>query len=98
MQILYTTWVWVFGLLVTPVFGSLAILTSWIPPRGRVYQYWARWWSRTLAWGAGLEVRVEAGLRGGCLGHGRDCTGRTGRLAPRCSSSTRCGCGSSGWW
>jgi len=60
MQLLYTTWVWIFGLLVTPVFGSLAILTSWIPPRGRVYQYWARWWSRTLAWGAGLEVRVEA--------------------------------------
>jgi 1-acyl-sn-glycerol-3-phosphate acyltransferase len=59
MQLLYTTWVWLFGLLVTPVFGSLAILTSWIPPRGSIYQYWARWWSRTLAWGAGLDVVVE---------------------------------------
>jgi len=59
MQLLYTTWVWVFGLLVTPVFGSLAILTSWIPPRGRIYQYWARWWSRTLLFGAGIDVRVE---------------------------------------
>ena len=60
MQLLYTTWVWLFGLLVTPVFGSLAILTSWIPPRGRVYQYWARWWSRTLLRGAGIEVKVES--------------------------------------
>ena len=60
MQLLYTTWVWLFGLLVTPVFGTLAILTSWVPPRGRVYQYWARWWSWTLAWGAGIDVRVES--------------------------------------
>jgi len=59
MQLLYTAWVWLFGLLVTPVFGSLAILTSWIPPRGRVYQYWARWWSRTLLAGAGIDVSVE---------------------------------------
>ena len=59
MQLLYTAWVWLFGLLVTPVFGSLAILTSWIPPRGRVYQYWARWWSWTFLRGAGIDVRVE---------------------------------------
>lgn len=59
MQLLYTTWVWLFGLLVTPVFGSLAILTSWIPPRGRVYQYWARGWSRTILWGAGIDVTTE---------------------------------------
>ena len=59
MQLLYTAWVWIFGLLVTPVFGTLAILTSWVPPRGRTYQYWARWWSRTLVWGAGLDVAVE---------------------------------------
>src|SRR5512143_1743279 len=60
MQLLYTTWVWLFGLLVTPVFGSLAILTSWVPPRGRVYQYWARGWSRTILWGAGIDVTTEA--------------------------------------
>lgn len=60
MQLLYTLWVWIFGLVVTPVFGSLAILTSWVPPRGRTYRYWARGWSRTLAWGAGIDVRVES--------------------------------------
>ncbi len=60
MQLLYTAWVWLFGLVVTPVFGSLAILTSWIPPRGKVYQYWARWWSWTLLKAAGIEVVVEA--------------------------------------
>ena len=60
MRLLYSAWVWFFGLLVTPVFGSLAILTCWIPPRGRVYQYWARWWSATFLAGAGIDVRVEA--------------------------------------
>ena len=60
MQLLYTTWVWLFGLLVTPVFGSLAILTSWIPPRGKIYQYWARWWSWTLLRAAGIDVTVES--------------------------------------
>jgi 1-acyl-sn-glycerol-3-phosphate acyltransferase len=59
MQLLYTAWVWLFGLLATPVFGSLAILTSWIPPRGRVYQYWARWWSATILAAAGIDVEVE---------------------------------------
>ena len=60
MQLLYTAWVWLFGLVVTPVFGSLAILTSWIPPRGKIYQYWARWWSWTLLRAAGIEVVVES--------------------------------------
>lgn len=59
MQLLYTVWVWLFGLVVTPVFGTLAILTSWIPPRGKIYQYWARWWSWTLLKAAGIEVVVE---------------------------------------
>ena len=60
MQILYTLWVWLFGLVVTPVFGTLAILTSWVPPRGKIYQYWARWWSWTLLRAAGIDVVVEA--------------------------------------
>ena len=59
MELLYTAWVWLFGLVVTPVFGTLAILTSWVPPRGKTYQYWARWWSRTLLGAAGIDVRVE---------------------------------------
>ena len=59
MQLLYTVWVWLFGLVVTPVFGTLAILTSWIPPRGKIYQYWARWWSWTLLKSAGIDVVVE---------------------------------------
>lgn len=60
MQLLYTLWVWLFGLVVTPVFGTLAILTSWVPPRGKIYQYWARWWSWTLLRAAGIDVVVEA--------------------------------------
>ncbi len=59
MQLLYTVWVWLFGLVVTPVFGTLAILTSWIPPRGKIYQYWARWWSWVLLRAAGIDVVVE---------------------------------------
>lgn len=60
MAILYSAWVWLFGLVVTPVFGTLAILTSWVPPRGKVYQYWARWWSWTLVKAAGIDLRVQS--------------------------------------
>lgn len=66
MQLLYTSWVWLFGVFATVVFGTLAILTSWIPPRGKIYQYWARWWSWTLLKAAGIDVTVESteGARG----------------------------------
>lgn len=60
MAILYSAWVWLFGLVVTPVFGTLAILTSWVPPRGKVYQYWARWWSWTLVKAAGIDLQVQS--------------------------------------
>ena len=46
------------------IFGSLilsivAILTAWIPPRGRAVQYWARCWARGLLFCAGVRVSVE---------------------------------------
>lgn len=60
MALLYNGWVLVMGVTLTIVFGSLAILTSWVPPRGRIYQYWARWWSRSVLFLAGIPVTVEA--------------------------------------
>ncbi len=60
MSLLYNAWCWLFVLVLTPIFGSLAILTSWVPPRGLLYQYWARWWSASLLYLAGITLRVEA--------------------------------------
>lgn len=57
---LYSGWCWGITLLLTIVFGSLAILTSWIPPRGNVYLFWARSWARAVLWFCGLGVKVEA--------------------------------------
>lgn len=51
-----------FLVLGSAVLGSLAILGSWIPPRGRWVFFMARLWSRGLLFfsGVGLEVRQEA--------------------------------------
>ena len=57
---LYSAWCWGITLLLTVVFGTLAILTSWIPPRGNVYLFWARNWARAVLWFCGLGVKVEA--------------------------------------
>lgn len=52
------------------VFGTLAIVTVWLPPRGGVWWYrCARAWSRLILWssGARLEVEHEQKLdRSGC--------------------------------
>lgn len=42
------------------LFGSLAILFSWVPPRGRWVFLMARLWSRGLLLCSGLRMRVEA--------------------------------------
>lgn len=47
------------ALLLTIVFGSFAILTSWVPPRGRFYLIWARIWARCVLYFAGIRVVVE---------------------------------------
>ena len=60
MRLLYSIWCWGVTLLLTVVFGSMAILTSWIPPRGNVYLFWARNWARAVLWFCGLGAKVEA--------------------------------------
>ena len=49
----------VFIVLGSLVFGSLAILFSWVPPRGRWVFLMARLWSRGLLIFSGLRLRVE---------------------------------------
>ncbi len=44
--------------MLTLVFGTLAILTCWVPPRGRVYLVWARAWARCVLFCCGLSPRV----------------------------------------
>jgi len=56
---LRSLWAWSATLLATTVFGTLAILTSWIPPRGRLYLMWARGWARCVLVLAGIPVRFE---------------------------------------
>lgn len=60
MGLLYSIWCWSATLVLTVFFGSLAILTSWIPPRGNVYLFWARSWARAILWFCGLGAKVEA--------------------------------------
>jgi 1-acyl-sn-glycerol-3-phosphate acyltransferase len=52
-------WSWAAIALSTTVFGLLAILTSWVPPRGRLYLFWARGWARTLLFLTGIPATVE---------------------------------------
>jgi 1-acyl-sn-glycerol-3-phosphate acyltransferase len=52
-------WSWAAIALSTTVFGLLAILTSWVPPRGRLYLFWARGWARTILFLTGIPATVE---------------------------------------
>ncbi len=54
-----TVWGWIVILGATVVFGTLALLTSWVPPRGRLFLFWARAWSRALLVLCGIPFRVE---------------------------------------
>ena len=53
-------WCWSAIGLVTAAFGTLAILTAWIPPRGRTYLFWARAWARTILFLTGVPATIEA--------------------------------------
>jgi 1-acyl-sn-glycerol-3-phosphate acyltransferase len=52
-------WCWSAIALLTAVFGSLAILTAWIPPRGRIYLFWARAWARSILFFTGVPASIE---------------------------------------
>jgi len=55
-----TLWGWAVIAVATAAFGSAAILTSWVPPRGRLYLFWARAWARTLLFLTGIPAAIEA--------------------------------------
>lgn len=59
MAALWSVWCWAMALTLTAVFATLAILTSWIPPRGKLYVRWARGWSRCIIFLCGISVRFE---------------------------------------
>ncbi|MEJ2086110.1 MAG: lysophospholipid acyltransferase family protein [Acidobacteriota bacterium] len=44
-------------------FGTLSILTAWIPPRGDWVYFMARLWSRGLLLSSGIRLTVSAGSR-----------------------------------
>jgi 1-acyl-sn-glycerol-3-phosphate acyltransferase len=52
-------WSWAVIALSSTVFGLLAILTSWVPPRGRLYLFWARGWARSLLFLTGIPATIE---------------------------------------
>ncbi len=58
-DLLATVWGWIVIVSSTVVFGTLALLTSWVPPRGRLFLFWARAWSRSLLVLCGIPFRVE---------------------------------------
>lgn len=41
-------------------FGTLAILLSWVPPRGRAMVLLCRWWARLILFCSGVRVDAEA--------------------------------------
>lgn len=56
---LVTTWGWANIAVSTALFGTLAILTAWVPPRGRLYLFWARNWAKSLLWLNRIPARIE---------------------------------------
>jgi len=58
-DLLGTVWGWIVIATTTVVFGTLALLTSWVPPRGRLFLFWARAWSRALLVLCGIPSRIE---------------------------------------
>ncbi len=58
-SLLVTAWCWAVVVVLTLVFGTLAIFTAWIPPRGSIYLLWARGWSRSILFLCGIRMRVE---------------------------------------
>jgi 1-acyl-sn-glycerol-3-phosphate acyltransferase len=54
-----TLWGWSAIAVSTAFFGTLAILTCWIPPRGRLYLFWGRSWAKSLLVLTGIPARIE---------------------------------------
>lgn len=58
-RLLATTAATIYIVPATLVSGLLAMLVSWIPPRGNAVSFVARWWARGLLAAGGVRVEVE---------------------------------------
>jgi 1-acyl-sn-glycerol-3-phosphate acyltransferase len=50
---------WIVIVAMTILFGTAALITSWVPPRGGLFLFWARGWSRVLLALCRIPYRVE---------------------------------------
>ena len=57
--LIVSAWVWLVILATTVVFGALAMLTSWVPPRGRFFNFLGRGWSRAMLHLAGIPYTID---------------------------------------
>jgi 1-acyl-sn-glycerol-3-phosphate acyltransferase len=66
-DLVISVWSWAVIALTATVYGLLAILTSWIPPRGRVYLFWARLWARSILFLTGVPAAIETASEAAAL-------------------------------
>lgn len=53
---------WIVIVTMTVLFGTAALLTCWVPPRGRLFLFWARGWSRALLALCRIPYRIEVSV------------------------------------
>ncbi|HEX7614696.1 MAG TPA: lysophospholipid acyltransferase family protein [Thermoanaerobaculia bacterium] len=58
-DLVVSVWSWAVIALTATAYGFFAILTSWIPPRGRLYLFWARLWARSILFLTGVPATIE---------------------------------------
>ena len=66
-DLLVSVWSWVVIALTATAYGLLAILTSWVPPRGRLYLFWARLWARSILFLTGIPATIETSTEAAAL-------------------------------
>ena len=66
-DLVVSIWSWTVIALTAAAYGLLAILTSWIPPRGRVYLFWARLWARSILFLTGVPATIETAAEAAAL-------------------------------
>lgn len=66
-DLVVSIWSWTVIALTAAAYGLLAILTSWIPPRGRVYLFWARLWARSILFLTGVPATIETAAEASAL-------------------------------
>ncbi|MCM3874908.1 MAG: 1-acyl-sn-glycerol-3-phosphate acyltransferase [Thermoanaerobaculia bacterium] len=66
-DLVVSVWSWAVIALTATAYGLLAILTSWIPPRGRLYLFWARLWARSILFLTGIPATIETASEAAAL-------------------------------